>query len=241
MKTLLGLSKDSPATLLDDTLCNLLKFVSSINCTLFNERDLQIYLADQLKSLGYFDEIYLEYRLPKGCNVEFDKGYEAWETEQPSIDIVVRKDNSYIPIELKYKLKSYNGNFTRFGESVGSINIAKDQSAQNIGRYQFWKDVKRLELLKESYRNVIGGIALFITNDYNYQNTTSGADYEKFGMTSPQTGVLDWKNPYKKNSKGEQIRKSPCIELKKKYTPVWDNNIFEVHGEFFHCCHIAIE
>ena len=242
MKALLEKGKHpSSSSLLSDALNHLLGFVRSIDKTIFNERDLQVYLADKLRGLNYYDEIDLEYRLPKGCNRHFDEGYEPWETEQPSIDIVVRKGRSYIPIELKYKLKSFKGNFTRFGEPpFDSVSLIKDQSAQNIGRYQFWKDVKRLELLDESYKNVVGGIALFVTNDPNYLITKTGTDYEQFGMTSPAHGLLDWKNPYKKNKKGEPVRKTPQIELHKSYEPTWVKDVFKIEDESFNCCYIVV-
>ena len=223
----------------------LLECIKEINHMIFNERNLQLYLASKLEKTGKYDEIYMEYHLPKGFNEAFDKGYEAWETEQPSIDIVlkIKGEDKYIAIELKNKLKSFEGEFSRFGQTVTGVKLVKNQSAQNIGRYQFWKDVKRLELLKESYVNVIGGIALFLTNDDNYQNTTSGADYEAFGMSQkiPPGTELDWKVPYVKNKNGNKIRKSPSIKLNKGYIPEWEQNIFTICNNVkFHCCTVLV-
>jgi hypothetical protein len=231
----------------------LLTFIKEINHVVFNERNLQLYLASRLEKTGRFEEVHMEYHLPKGFNEEFDKGYEAWKTEQPSIDIVlkIKGEDKYIAIELKNKLKSFEGECSRFGQTVTGVKLVKDQSAQNIGRYQFWKDVKRLELLKESYVNVIGGIALFLTNDDNYLNTTSGADYEAFGMSCgiPSRTELDWKEPYKmnkdgnyvKDKKGNKIRKSPSIKLNKGYIPEWKQEIFTISNNVkFHCCTVLV-
>ncbi len=231
----------------------LLTFIKEINHVVFNERNLQLYLASKLEKTGRYDEIHMEYHLPKGFNEKFDKGYEVWETEQPSIDIVlkIKGEDKYIAVELKNKLKSFEGECSRFGQTVTGVKIVKNQSAQNIGRYHFWKDVKRLELLKESYVKVIGGIALFLTNDDNYLNTTLGADYEAFGMSHGiMSGTeLDWKEPYKmdkdgnyvKDKKGNIIRKCPSIKLSKGYIPEWEQNIFTISNNVkFHCCTVLV-
>lgn len=231
----------------------LLTFIKEINHVVFNERNLQLYLASRLEKTGRFEEVHMEYHLPKGFNEEFDKGYEAWKTEHPSIDIVlkIKGEDRYIAIELKNKLKSFEGEYSRFGQTVTGVKLVKDQSAQNIGRYQFWKDVKRLELLKESYVNVIGGIALFLTNDDNYLNTTDGADYEAFGMSCeiPSGTELDWKEPYKmdkdgnyvRDKKGNNIRKSPSIKLNKGYAPEWEKGVFIINENAkFHCCTVLV-
>ena len=231
---------------------DLLSFVKQIKRVIFNERDLQLYLSDQLKSSGHYDNVYLEYHLPKGVNPNFDEGYADWETERPSIDIVLEIDNRFIAIELKNKLKSFSTNLSRFGEST-DVQILKNQAAQNIGRYQFWKDVKRLELLKQSYKNVLGGVALFLTNDGNYINTTSSADYEAFSMEGgckkggKNSKPLDWASPIKKDKNGKElldksgnpIRKSPAIELNGTYSPYWED-AFSIGDEKFHCCRVIV-
>lgn len=231
---------------------DLLSYVKQIDRVIFNERDLQLYLSDRLKSSGHYDNVYLEYHLPKGVNSKFDEGYADWETECPSIDIVLEIGDRFIAIELKNKLKSFSTNLSRLGESA-NVQILKNQSAQNIGRYQFWKDVKRLELLKQSYKNVLGGVALFLTNDNNYQKTTSNADYAAFGMEedSPKGGKnskpLDWVSPIKKGKNGEElidksgnpIRKSPAIKLDETYSPAWDE-AFAIDKEKFHCCYVIV-
>ena len=118
-------------------------FLASNTELLFNERDLQMRLSIFLvRSKNNYDDVDLEYHLPAGFNKKFDKDYKDWKTEKPSIDLVVRKDTEYVPIELKYKLKAVNGSISRFGEkSCNTVEIIPNQSAQNLGRYAFWKDV----------------------------------------------------------------------------------------------------
>ena len=164
----------------------------SKNCDfLFNELDLQMFvaraLADKFKD-GY--RIYLEYRLPKYWNANFDKDYSRW-GETPYFDIVVEdsKKQKFIAIELKYKLGEVpldpNSSFTRFGTSCPvdeEIKLVTDQSAQNEGRYDFWKDVKRLELLGEHFENVVGGVAVFVTNDKTYHKIQGNFKYSQFAF-----------------------------------------------------------
>lgn len=172
----------------------------SKNCDfLFNELDLQMFvaraLADKFKD-GY--RIYLEYRLPKKWNKTFDDCYERW-GETPYFDIVVEDSTKkkFIAIELKYKLKAVplepNSSFSRFGTSCPpdeKIALVTDQSAQNEGRYDFWKDVKRLELLKECFDNVSGGVAIFVTNDITYHRTKGNFKYSQFAFEKKEANRL---------------------------------------------------
>ena len=159
----------------------------------------------------------------------------------------IKGEEKYIAIELKNKLKAISSECTRFGQTSQKKELVKNQSAQNIGRYQFWKDVKRLELLKESYKNVIGGIALFLTNDANYLKTTKGADYEDFGMSEnlKKDGVLEWGEFKKVDTKtlvnNKKRKKSPPIKLSNSYSPRWENNIFTIQDTVhFHCCTVIV-
>lgn len=175
----------------------------SKNCDfLFNELDLQMFvaraLADKFKD-GY--RIYLEYRLPKYWNANFDKDYSRW-GETPYFDIVVEdsKKQKFIAIELKYKLGEVpldpNSSFTRFGTSCPvdeEIKLVTDQSAQNEGRYDFWKDVKRLELLGEHFENVVGGVAVFVTNDKTYHKIQGNFKYSQFAFNDKkENSFLYW-------------------------------------------------
>lgn len=169
---------------------------------LFNELDLQMFVARSLESKfknGY--RVYLEYRLPKKWNKAFDDGYDMW-GETPYFDIVVEDSTNkkFIAIELKYKLKAVklgsDKSFTRFGTPSPQdeeIILVTDQSAQNEGRYDFWKDVKRLELLEECFENVSGGVAIFVTNDKTYYKTDGNFKYSQFAFKSKEAeSFLYW-------------------------------------------------
>ncbi len=150
----------------------------------FNERDFQMHLAMWLKdSANKYDDVDLEYYIPhKTLN-----GY-IWNSEL-RLDIVVRKEDEYLPIELKYKTESISKKILlRFGEDINAtegeeFEIIKSQGAQDLGLYDFWKDVRRLEIVSNRYKNVVGGLAVFLTNDsfYTKPNKESSNNY-KFSM-----------------------------------------------------------
>lgn len=191
-------------------------FFASNRELLFNERDLQMRLAHLLLNSGHYDDVDLEYHLPIGFKETFDKDYEQWETEKPSLDVVVRKGDEYVPVELKYKLKAVRGAISRFGEQSQDPNleIIPNQSAQNLGRYAFWKDVKRIELVKKHYSKVHSGLAVFLTNDPSYLDAKEGADYYAFSMKEGHvaSGQFDWRTPKDKY---------PPITLNGNYLITW--------------------
>ena len=186
---------------------------------LFNELDLQIFVARALEKVFLRPEyiIHLEYHLPKGWNEEFDIDYERW-GETPYFDIVIEKvaekNPRFIAIELKYKLDEVNSSqFKRFGNSPGQQNIVlvTKQAAQNEGRYDFWKDVKRLELLTEHFADeVVGGISIFLTNDKIYLKTEGNYKYSKFTFGKTKSGFLFWNH-----DAGKCARPTKCPDVTK--------------------------
>lgn len=197
----------------------IIRYLNDLDYFLFNENDLQIYLAMRFKEDCKDYKVYTEYHLPKGFNSKFDDEYKLWQTETPSIDIVLESKGKFIAIELKYKLKKVKmEGLCRFGKESDNkdIDIVTNQSAQNNARYDFWKDVKRLELIKDTY-NICGGIAILLTNDKSYTETKKGCNYEAFGLTEEKGGKLCWKKAGK-DVGGKGIRK------KNNGDPILDEN-----------------
>lgn len=211
-------------------------------CLLFNELDLQMFVARALEQVFKIEDgyiVHLEYRLPKGWSLEFDDEYKHW-GETPYFDIVLedKNNNHFIGIELKYKLKKIDlpksTVMQRFGCSPDSnneqqITLVSNQGAENEGRYDFWKDVKRLELLGQCFKNnVDGGIAIFVTNQLNYKLSDEKHDtnkYSCFNLTDTKEGFLYWRYDGKESSKICQIQcecgegqccKTACGERLKK-------------------------
>ena len=184
----------------------------------YNERELQVALALYLENTERYKKIYLEYYVPVYDNNknELLSDY-PWKSEI-RLDLVVAYGDYFIPIELKYKTKKIEDhNITRFGELVNDVDIIKDQSAQDLGCYHFWKDVKRIEVVTHHYNRVLGGIALFVTNDSNYfGKKKSNAAYYNFRLSDDNHGTLmQWIND-------PAIKKThPNFGLSREYHPHW--------------------
>lgn len=189
-------------------------FLESREEIFFNERDLQMHLALYLERSNNYDNVEVEYYVPKS---ELLPEY-IWNSEM-KVDIVVCKDDKFVPIELKYKTKEINnGSLYRFGEECKGIQIVKNQAAQNISKYDFWKDVRRLEILKKKFKNIHGGICLFLTNDSSYQNQTSeNAKCKNFSMAPfPCHGKeMNWQ--------GDAPKSRPNFSLDSTYRTSWKN------------------
>ena len=153
-------------------------FLRSNEKLFFNERDLQMHLATWLrKSENNYDNVDIEYYVPCQALNNY-----VWETEL-RLDIVVKKDGKYCPVELKYKTKKVERQISRFDEFLSEkIIVMKEQGAQNLGMYDFWKDVRRIELVRNRFERVKGGLAVFVTNDVFY---TKGSKHSSNNYLTP--------------------------------------------------------
>lgn len=84
-----------------------------------------------------------------------------------SLDILAfdPSEDTYYPIELKYKTKSIKCNNTL--NSAWPVCKLKTHSAQNINRYLFWRDVARIEAVL-NILNSSTGFVVMLTNDDEY-------------------------------------------------------------------------
>ena len=149
------------------------------------------------------------------------------------LDILVRCQNGSFPIQLKYKTSKMEV------EVNGETFSLQNQSAQDIGRYDFLKDVVRLErFVKSEDRSV--GYAIFLSNDALYWKEP------KQGITSEQFSIhhgrqinsgMNWANHAGPGSvKG---REKP-IEFHGSYTCSWRDYSL-VSGRQFRYLLLAIE
>ena len=123
-----------------------------------SEADFQFSLAWRIKELYPEVDVKLEYR-----PWDYDK--------RVRIDIVILKDNRMIPIELKYKTKRYDEEYK--GEKIE----LKNQSAHDSARYDFIRDIKKLEdIIKCDKYRIEEAYAIFLTNDPLYWNPVNNTD-----------------------------------------------------------------
>ncbi len=120
----------------------------------------------------------------------------------------------WIPIELKYKTKKI-----KHEDDDGCVCNLKDQSAQDWGCYDYFKDIERIETISEE-EQFKEGYAIFLTNDSYYISgrVNEGSKHANFilsgGDGEPRrinAGQID-----------SQITKRPNpIQIKNNYDLKW--------------------
>ncbi len=98
------------------------------------------------------------------CDIRLEKVFDK--DPNKHFDIVVNVDDGIIPIELKYCTKSLPAGFT------GDVFL-KNQGAEDCRRYDFIKDVQRIESIRsylygDPKTSFICGYAVFLTNSSLY-------------------------------------------------------------------------
>ncbi len=203
--------------LIDIVFTDVKRFLDTNKELLFNERDLQMHLATFLRQTGHYDDVDVEYYVPV---IELDGYIDIWNTEL-RMDIVVRRGDEYVPIELKYKTKWVTKKLPRFGESVKEeVKVIKNQGAQDLGMYDFWKDVRRIELVRKRFKNIKNGLAVFATNDERYKKPSRlESNHANMSMTE---GIHSSKKHWlKKDSKC--CATHPDFDVEKDYTIHWNS------------------
>lgn len=129
----------SLATIVDK---HIREFMAGCDGLMFNERDFQMKLAVSLLAKGTYDDVEVEYYIPN--SVAKAAGYE-WNSDL-RLDLVVRKGADYVPVELKYPTRRVMTDIIRFGKVLPGVEIVKNQGAQDIVMYNFWKDARRIRI-----------------------------------------------------------------------------------------------
>ena len=215
------------ATLTEIVKDDVYAFLKSNDELLFNERDFQMHLATWLRnSTNHYDDVDVEYYVPRQ---ELQKvGKYVWESEL-RLDVVVKKDGEYCPVELKYKTKKVERKIARFDEELNDkVVVMKNQGAQDLGMYDFWKDVRRVELVRNRFERVKGGLAVFVTNDPLYTKASRpNSNNYLLNMTEGKNGTAKhWQNPESTCAKTH-----PDFEVEKEYTIEWHSR--EIDGVEF--------
>ena len=196
-------------------------YLESNNELLFNERDFQMHLATWLRnSANHYDDVDVEYYVPRSELENY-----VWDSEL-RLDIVVKKDDEYCPVELKYKTKKVARQISRFDEVLpNEVVVMKNQGAQDLGMYDFWKDVRRVELVRRRFDRVKGGLAVFVTNDKLYtKDSKETSNNYLFGMSAETTHPKEkhWLNPESTCAKTH-----PDFEVEQEYRVEWHNRTID--------------
>jgi len=215
------------ATLIEIVRNDVCAFLESNDELLFNERDFQMHLATWLRnSANRYDDVDVEYYVPRQELENY-----IWESEL-RLDIVVKKEGEYCPVELKYKTKKVERKISRFDEDLtGDVVVMKNQGAQDLGMYDFWKDVRRVELVRNRFERVKGGLAVFVTNDnaYTKASKTTSNNYLLNMNEGVHSTQKHWANPESTCAKTH-----PNFEVEKEYSIDWHTKEIDKVG-FYYC------
>lgn len=220
------------ATLIDLVRADVSAFLESNEELLFNERDFQMHLATWLRnSDNRYDDVDVEYYVPYQ-----ELNNYVWNSEL-RLDIVVKKDGEYCPVELKYKTKKVERKISRFDEDLtNNVVVMKNQGAQDLGMYDFWKDVRRVELVRNRFQRVKGGLAVFVTNDEFY--TKGSKETSNNYLFNMSAGKAHSKQKHWANPESTCAKTHPNFEVEKAYSIEWHNKL--VDGVKFHYCIVTI-
>ena len=220
------------ATLVDLVRNDVCAFLKSNKELLFNERDFQMHLATWLRnSYNNYDDVDVEYYVPSQVLDNY-----IWKSEL-RLDIVVKKDGEYCPVELKYKTKKVERKISRFDEDLtDDVVVMKNQGAQDLGMYDFWKDVRRVELVCNRFQRVKGGLAVFVTNDEFY--TKGSKETSNNYLFNMSAGKAHSRQKHWANPESTCAKTHPNFEVEKAYSIEWHNKL--VDGVKFHYCIVTI-
>lgn len=118
----------------------------------------------------------------------------SWDVESKEyknhLDVAVLGDAVDVVLELKYKKA---GLFAPMG---GEIFLLKNDGAQDLGRYDFLKDVQRLEKYVSGKSGAVG-YAIFLTNDSSYWTQSprmkpTASDDFRLTEGRKMSGTLKW-------------------------------------------------
>ncbi len=173
-----------------------------------SEADLQHELAWELRHDSEVEEVRVERPFSEGRS-------------RRALDLAVRRRGAWKGIELKYQTRRLQC------ELAGETFDLANQAAQDIRRYDFWKDVARLEDWTRSGR-LSGGAVVLLTNDSGFwaegNSTVVDAAFRAYeGRTV--LGSLRWTS---KASAGTTKGRSEPIALSGRYQVRW--NAFSTVG-----------
>ncbi len=187
----------------------LLEELSEKRGLFFSEADFQFSLAWFIKEKHEEYEVLLEY--PFDICEKDKEGNDKANTIY--LDIILKKEDKFIPIELKYKTKEF---------CYENYNL-KNHSAKNQACYDFLKDIQRIEYFKEKNKDSFeSGYAIFLTNDMGFtKEPRNDAGYKEFSIHNGETkiGELDWSPTI---SEGTKKGRKNSINLKNKYELEWN-------------------
>lgn len=131
------------------------------------------------------------------------------------LDLLVKDRSTHVAVELKYKTKKAS---ITWGEEQFQL---RNQAAQDLGRYDFLKDIARIERYVETHAGAEGYVVL-LTNDPTYWKQSKKAHSIDAAFRihegRPITGELTWGS---EASKGTMKARESAIKIRASYESAW--------------------
>ncbi|SEK70179.1 hypothetical protein SAMN02910353_01120 [Ruminococcus sp. YRD2003] len=188
--------------------------LSNIRPIFHSEADFQFALAWKIQETYPQAKIRLEKRI-QGIGNDTSEYYK-----NRYIDILVEIDGKEIPIELKYKTRNNSKSSVWINNEEYNL---KNQGAQDNGRYDYLKDISRIEeYVKDKSTNCECGYAIFLTNDHLYYESGDKSNSKQFRINEDiKYKKLDWEN--KSDSfKKYNANRNHIIHLNNRYIVKWN-------------------
>lgn len=171
-------------------------------------------------------------RLP-GASVRLERPIEVSRTDKPlHVDVWIEQDGDALAIALKYKTRAFRG-------LVGNEWFAlRSHSAQDIGRYDFIKDIQRVENIVADRAPHATGYAILLTNDPSYWTRSSNDNTVdvKFRLHEGGKlhGALEWGIGA---SEGTKRGREQPLQLARSYAVRWKDYSHPADGSYgtFRC------
>lgn len=151
-----------------------------------------------------------------GAQIRLEKQVAA-QGSRVHLDLLFQSNGIEMAIELKYK--------TRLGKLLyaGEEYALRNQSAQDIGRHDFIKDIQRLECYVQLHRDSVG-FAVLLTNDRTYWTESRKVDSVDSEFRVHEGRVLQNGAAWgAKASAGTKHKREEPIALQGTYRMKWSN------------------
>ena len=156
-------------------------------------------------------------KISKYKNIRLERPVRIDKNKSISVDIFMRYQEKWIGIELKYWTKKLEW----FDKNLDEGFDLKDHGASDQSRYDYWKDVERLEKIKES--KLIGnGYAICLTNVPGFwKGVGEGTISELYRINEGRTVNNEKLSWLKKPSPGSIKGREDNIKIKGNFKITW--------------------
>lgn len=154
------------------------------------------------------------------------------------VDIFAIDEEGTHPIELKYKTRSIQAIVSNECFSL------KNHGAQDFGRYDFLRDVERIEKVRKLDKDFRTGYAIFLSNEPSYWNVPKSKNTVDTAFRIHEGRIVQGKLAWREDVPLEAVQKRETpIVLENQYQIHWDNysELNDANNGFFKFCLVEVK